>query len=409
MLRLKLIFLNVLRNGRKSLFTILAIQFGVVSLIVFSGFVTAMYDGMRENMIRSQLGHIQIYQQGFNQYGNLEPEKYLIQPHELTALKQILAEFDEVELVTPRLNFTGLLTNQNGRSLSVVAEGISPDNEALLSSAVKLVKGQELFDEDREGALLGEGLANALNVSLGDYLTLLTTNAEGGIDARDVTVNGVISTGTRELDKRIIRVNIEHAQELLFTQGVTRLVVLLKDTHKTERVVDELDKKIKLANLNLELRSWEQLADYYHEVVNLFNGMFQFVQVIVVFIVMLSISNTMMMAVMERTSEIGTIRAIGGTRSEVIKLFLSEAIMIGVIGSLVGVLLAVFIAEAITAAKFMMPTPPGSSETYPIRIFITSPILIVNATLGILIALISSIYPSIKASRMIIVRALRYA
>lgn len=409
MLRIKLIILNVLRNGRRSVFSLLAIQFGVISLVIFSGFVVAMYEGMRENMIRSQLGHIQVYQQGFNQYGSIEPESYLIQPESLSALNQILADIEDIELVTERLNFTGLLTNQHGNSVSVVVEGISPDSEALLSSAIKLVKGSELFDEDIDGGLLGEGLSNSLNASIGDYLTLMTTNSEGGIDARDILVNGIISTGTREIDKRILRINIKHAQDLLYTQGVTRVVVLLKDTSNTEKIRKKIESKIIGSNLDLEVKSWSELADYYHEVVNLFNSMFKFVQLIVLFIVMLSISNTMVMAVMERTSEIGTIRAIGGTRSEVIKLFLSEALVIGIVGSLLGILLASVIAEAVTSAQLMMPTPPGSSETYPVRIFITSDILLLNAALGVVIAIVASIYPAIKASRMIIVKALRYA
>lgn len=391
------------------MFSLLAIQFGVISLVVFSGFVVAMYEGMRENMIRSQLGHIQIYQKGFSQYGTIEPDNYLIQPESLSAINQVLADIEGIELVTERLNFTGLLTNRHGNSLSVVVEGISPDSEALLSSAIKLLKGNELFDEDIDGGVLGMGLSQSLNADIGNYLTLMTTNSEGGIDARDILVNGIISTGTREIDKRILRINIKHAQDLLYTQGVTRVVVLLKHTNTTEKIRKQIESRINDSNLDLEVKSWSELADYYHEVVNLFNSMFKFVQLIVLFIVMLSISNTMVMAVMERTSEIGTIRAIGGRRSEVMQLFLAEALVIGIVGSLLGVLLASIIAEAITSAKLMMPTPPGSSETYPVRIFITSDILLLNAALGVIIAIVASIYPAIKASRMVIVKALRYA
>ena len=408
MLRLKLALLNVLRNGRRSFITLLAIQFGVISLILMGGFFASMYEGMREGVIRSQLGHIQIYQEGFNQFGSQQPEEYLIDGEVLQKITKLVEELEQVELVTPRLNFTGLLTD-GSRSLAVVVEGINPEKEALLSSAVKLTAGEDLFEEDTEGALIGDGLFKSLNLSVGASLTLMATTADGSFDARDVTVIGAISTGTREVDNRFMRMNLQHAQELMYTEGVTRLVVLLKDTKHTEEVMALLSETFKKQGLALELRSWSDLADYYHEVVNLFDGIFSIVQIIVLAIVLLGIVNTMVMAVMERTQEIGTIRAIGGTRGEVMGLFISEAFILGLIGSVLGVIFAIFLAQGITAAGIMMPTPPGSSQTYPIRIFTEADLLWKNGLYGLLIAVISSIYPAVKASRMLIIQALRFA
>ncbi|WP_281557909.1 FtsX-like permease family protein [Thalassomonas sp. RHCl1] len=408
MLRLKLALLNVLRNGRRSFITLLAIQFGVISLILMGGFFASMYEGMREGVIRSQLGHIQIYQKGFNQFGNQEPEKYLIDAEVLQQVTGQIEALEQVELVTPRLNLTGLLTD-GSKSLAVVVEGIDPEKEALLSSAVKLTAGEDLFEEDIDGALIGDGLFKSLNLEVGASLTLMATTADGSFDARDITATGAISTGTREVDNRFMRINLKHAQELMYTQGVTRLVVLLKETQDTDAVMAQLNRAFKEQGLALELRSWSDLADYYHEVVNLFDGIFSIVQLIVLAIVLLGIVNTMVMAVMERTPEIGTIRAIGGTRGEVMKLFISEAFILGLIGSVLGVVFAVLLAQGITGAGIMMPTPPGSSQTYPIRIFTDADLLWKNGLFGLLIAVISSIYPAVKASRMVIIQALRFA
>ncbi|WDE09103.1 ABC transporter permease [Thalassomonas viridans] len=408
MLRLKLALLNVLRNGRRSFITLLAIQFGVISLILMGGFFASMYEGMREGVIRSQLGHIQIYKEGFNQFGSQEPEKYLIDAKVLQQVTGQIEALEQVELVTPRLNLTGLLTD-GSKSLAVVVEGIDPEKEALLSSAVKLTAGEDLFEEDTDGALIGDGLFKALNLEAGASLTLMATTADGSFDARDVIATGAISTGTREVDNRFMRINLKHAQDLMYTQGVTRLVVLLKDTQDTEQVMAQLSQAFKQQGLALELRSWSDLADYYHEVVNLFDGIFSIVQIIVLAIVLLGIVNTMVMAVMERTPEIGTIRAIGGTRGEVMKLFISEAFILGLVGSVLGVIFAVLLAQGITAAEIMMPTPPGSSQTYPIRIFTDADLLWKNGMFGLLIAVVSSIYPAVKASRMVITQALRFA
>ncbi|NQZ08015.1 MAG: ABC transporter permease [Algicola sp.] len=408
MLKLKLALLNVLRNGRRSFITLLAIQFGVISLILMGGFFASMYEGMRENVIRSQLGHIQIYSEGFNQFGSQEPEQYLIDPDVLKQVVEQVEGLEQVALVTPRLNFTGLLTD-GSKSLAVIVEGINPDKEALLSSAVRLTQGEDLFDEDLEGALIGDGLFNSLNLEIGQSLTLMATTADGSFDARDITATGAISTGTREVDNRFIRMNLKHAQELMYTQGVTRLVVLLNDTNQTETVMALLQAQFAEKGLALELRSWSDLADYYHEVVNLFDGIFTVVQFIVLVIVLLGIVNTMVMAVMERTPEIGTIRAMGATRFEIISLFVSEAFILGLIGSVLGVVFSILLAQGITASEIMMPTPPGSSQTYPIRIFTESDLLLKNALFGLAIAVISSIYPAVKASRMVITQALRFA
>lgn len=407
-MRHKIALLNVLRNRRRSVITLMAIMVGVVSLIIFGGFVASMYDGMRENMIRSELGHLQIYKAGYNQYGHLEPEKYLLDQELMTRIVDLVEGVEDVELVTPRLGFSGLLTNGN-QSIAIVGSGIDPEKEALLSSAVTIVKGEDLFAEDTSGALLGQGLFNALDTKVGDYLTLLSSTADGAVNAVDIQVTGAINTGVRDVDNRLVRINLPHAQDLMFTEGTSRLVVLLSDTALTDAIAAKLSLLFAQEGLHLEMRSWSQLADYYHEVVSLFDGVFGFIQLIVLFIAALSIANTMMMAVMERTPEIGAIRALGGTRREVMLLFLTEAGYLGLFGSLFGVICGILLANGITLMEWMMPTPPGSSQSYPIRIFVEWSVIWQTALVGFLIAVIASFYPAFRASRLQINAAMRFA
>jgi putative ABC transport system permease protein len=408
MFRHKIALLNVLRNRRRSIITLLAIQVGVVSLILFGGFVASMYDGMRENMIRSQLGHLQIYQQGFNQYGHIEPEKYLLPKDRMDQIIELVEAIEGVELVTPRLDLSGLVTN-GSQSIAVVGNGIDPDKEGLLSSAITITAGEDLFPEDSDGALVGVGLFNALNAKIGDYLTLMGSTADGAVNAVDIKIVGAINTGIRDVDNRLVRINLPHAQDLLFTDGTSRLVVLLSDTEQTDTVIAKLNTLFIQEGLSLEIRSWSQLAEYYHEVVNLFDGVFGFIKIIVLFIAALSIANTMMMAVMERTPEIGSIRALGATRHEVLMLFLTEAFYLGIFGSLLGVVMGILMANGITVSEFMMPTPPGSSQSYPVRIFVEWTVLWQTALTGVVVAVLASIYPAFKASRLLINQAMRAA
>ena len=407
-LGIKIALLNVLRNSRRSLITLAAITFGCVSLIVFGGFVQSMYDGMRESMIRSQLGHIQVYAQGYNQFSKLAPEKYLISPETLEHVQTILENNDHTLITTPRLNFNGLLSDGK-QSLAIMGIGVDAENEALLSSAINIVAGEDLFPEDADGALIGQGLYESLNAKTGDYLTLLASTPDGAINAVDIRIVGVINTGTKALDDRLVRMNLKHAQDLMYTSDVTRLVVLIDDTLATESTQQHLKQAFASANLKLETKRWDQLADYYHQVVGLFDGVFGFVSIIVLIIVALSISNTMMMAVMERTRELGTIRAMGATPMQVVNLILMEATFLGLMGSTLGLGLGVGAAELITWAEWMMPTPPGSTQDYPIRVLVVDTILVQTYFLGVIIALISSIYPAIKAANLPVADALRFS
>ncbi|GAB2884831.1 ABC transporter permease [Microbulbifer echini] len=403
----KVALLNILRNGRRSLITLAAVVFGCTSLIVFGGFVQSMYDGMRESMIRSQLGHIQIYAAGYNQYGKAEPEKYQIPSAKLEQISNVIEKQTQALVVAPRLNFNGLLSDGK-QSIAIMGIGVDAEKEVLLSSAIHIVQGEDLFPEDAAAAHLGEGLFNALNAEVGDHLTLLASTQDGAINAVDIQIAGVVTTGVKALDDRLLRVNLPLAQELLYTTDVTRLVVLLEETEMTDMAAEDLGKAFRDQNLNLELKSWWDLAGYYHQVVGLFNGVFGFITVIVLVIVALSISNTMLMAVMERTREIGTIRAMGGTPTQVVGLILLESVFLGIIGSLLGLLAGILAAKGITYAEWMMPRPPGSTQDYPIRVFVVSEILMKTFTLGFLISLISSIYPAVKASRIPVVNALRF-
>ncbi|QFT55269.1 FtsX-like permease family protein [Microbulbifer sp. THAF38] len=403
----KVALLNILRNGRRSLITLAAVIFGCTSLIVFGGFVQSMYDGMRESMIRSQLGHIQIYAEGYNQYGKAEPEKYLIPSDKLEQITQVIEEQTQALVVAPRLNFNGLLSDGK-QSIAITGIGVDAEKEVLLSSAIHIVEGEDLFPEDVAAAHLGEGLFNSLDAQVGDYLTLLASTQDGAINAVDIQIAGVVTTGVKELDDRLLRINLPLAQELLYTSDLTRLVVLLEETEMTDAAVGTLRKVFREQDLGLELRSWWDLASYYHQVVGLFNGVFGFITVIVLVIVALSISNTMLMAVMERTREIGTIRAMGGTPTQVVGLILLESVFLGIIGSLLGLLFGILAAKGITYAEWMMPRPPGSTQDYPIRIFVVTEILIKTFFLGFLISLISSVYPAVKASRIPVVNALRF-
>jgi len=406
-LQLKIALRNVFRNKRRTGLTLLAIVFGAVAIIVFGGYAEQVYVGLRETTINSQLGHIQIFRQGYAEHAKREPESYLLDPETVKKVKDILEEIPEVQVVATRLNFSGLLSN-GSTSIGVFGIGMEAELEAEMSSGLTIIKGEDLFADEEDAVLLGEGLAHTMEVQPGDVLTLLSSTADGAINALDVTVAGIFNTYAKEYDDRAMRMNLPHTKLLLYTDEVTRVVVLLKETAFTEKTASLLTARLKDAELEVEIKTWRDLADFYNSVKMMFGNLFGFIQIIVVVIVVLGIANTMMMTVMERTSEIGTIRALGTKKRGVMQLFLLEGLIIGVLGGLLGVFSGIGAAELISAMEIMMPPPPGASKGYPINIKIVPEVLSLSFGLAVVAALCSSFYPAFKASRLRIVDALRF-
>ena len=404
---LKIAFLNVLRNTRRTTITVLAIVFGSVSLIVFGGFVESMYEGLKESRIRSSLGHMQVFKKGFEEFGSSDPEKYMLPQETVSKIFEIVESQPEVEIVTPRINFSGLLSN--GRtSVGILGLGVDADKEGIMNSSVTILAGQDLFPDDLESALIGEGLAKSIDAKAGDWLTLLASTTDGAVNAVDLQVAGIMSTGIKEIDDRFIRANLPHIRSLINTDAVTRIVILLDETERTEAVKSRLEKLFSQKGLDTEIRIWSDLDSFYHKVVRLFNYVFRFIKVIVMAIVVLGIANTMMMAVMERTKEIGTIRAMGNTGKGIVGLFLTEALYLGIIGGIIGIIAGILAAKGITGADLMMPPPPGSTTGFPIRVKVIYSILAESFALGLCAAIISSLYPAFKAARLKIADALRF-
>ena len=169
--------------------------FGAAAIIVFGGFVNAIYWGVRESTIRSQVGHIQLYRKGYSERGNLAPFDYLVPDY--AGLQAELAKLPHVRTVTARLGFSGLISTGD-TTTAFVGTGVQPDGERDLSSLAVVVDGKDLASRDPRGITLGLGLARAFGVKPGDDLTLLTTTKGGAINALAVKVRGVWESGRRK-------------------------------------------------------------------------------------------------------------------------------------------------------------------------------------------------------------------
>jgi len=285
-----------------------------------------------------------------------------------------------------------------------------PEGEMDLSALAVIVDGKELASRDPRGVTLGIGLARAFGVKPGDDLTLLTTTKAGAINALAVKVRGVWESGEKAYDDRFLRVGLPETQRVLDIESgeVQSIVLLLDATENTAAVRAQIEGLIRERGLDLEIRTWDDLALRYHQVRELFGRIFAVLTLIVSVMVVFGITNTMTMAIFERTREIGTVMALGTRRRGVVAMFVLEGFVLGVLGAVAGVALGVVLAKAISAVGLQLPPPPGSTRGFAVQIFVVPGVLAQAAQLSIVAATLASLYPAWRAARLNVVEALRH-
>lgn len=321
--------------------------------------------------------------------------------------KAVLESTPHVQITSRRLEFTGLIGNEKN-SRAAIIRGVDPDTESLINSALTLLEGNDLDAAEPSGVLLGEGLAKSVNAKVGDTLTLLGSTVNGVMNAVDVKVVGVFQSFAKEYDDTAMMMVMENAQSLLNTRSTDTVVVLLDDTLALPGVVAELSARAKAQNLDIEWIEWSKMATFYQKVVELYDGFFLFINLVIYIIVLFGVANTMIVTVMERTSEIGTLRAMGTRRGGIISQFLVEGLMLALLGALLGVLVSIVLTWLINNQHIMMPAPPGSAKGYPLQLLYVPSIWLSSVSAVGLIAFFATLAPAVQASRKAIVDALRH-
>ncbi|MGA7178251.1 MAG: ABC transporter permease [Thiobacillaceae bacterium] len=392
-----------MRNRLRTALTLAAIVTGVAAIIISGGFVQDIFVQLRESTIHSRLGHLQIFRKGYLEYGRRDPSRYLIT--EFKQLEDAVRAIPHVRDVMARVNFSGLANNSRA-NLPILGEGVEAGKEAGLGTATTIVAGRQLLDSDRSAAVIGEGVANALQLRPGRYITLTINTPEGALNTLEVKVVGIFRTFSKDYDDRAVRIPLADAQELLFTPAIHSLVVSLDETRSTDVVTNAVREK--LGRQGYDVKPWYLLADFYEKTVALYKRQFGALQFIILIMLVLSVASTVNMAVFERTGEFGTLLAIGLRRVQIFRLILLENTVLGAFGGLLGVVVGLALAGAISGIGISMPPPPGSNIGYTASIRLEPWVLAAAAAVGAVAALMASVLPGYRASRFQVVEALRH-
>lgn len=417
---MRLSFRNLLRNKRRSFITLCIAATGFAAIALGAGYVDFTFYGLKELTIRNGFtgtggtGHLQILNEKALKTDESYPLEFGISDYE--AIIAMIDDLPEISFAMPRIEFSGLISNGE-KSISFLGQGVDAEREAQLLQVFTEVKSIKLnntafyaLQKSRNGVLLGQRMAKSLNVRVGSDLMLLSATVDGAINAIDVTVAGIISTGLKEADRYYLLADISTAQRLIHTERVSKIVVVLKDT-KTAPVAAS-----KVSNILMErspsllfgIQRWDELAEYYYSIHDLYRIIFSFMGGIVVVIVILSCTNTMLMATMERIGEIGTLMAIGISYKWIMGIFLIEGFLIGLGGVVLGFILEYSLSSIITYAGFMMPPPPGMTVSYRLEVYPITIVLPWDAIIIVFSTVLSSAVTFWKVKKISIVEALRH-
>ncbi len=404
---------NLLKNGRRSFFTITAIMLGYAAVVLFDGFINYMFTSLKESVIFARgSGHMTVFKAGFLEKGKIHPERYLISHTELEHLKGLIKKQQEVELLSPELHINGLISNgqvstifiASGRVPSILKKMKTYADSDLVKS--KYYQGEALTDEDIYGVGIGLSLSRLMGMPIGTQdAVVVAPTIDGGMNALDARIIQTVNAGNQILEDKMLIASLGFAQTLYDTDAVDRVRILLKDEKQLPAVIEKLQSEFNARAWPLEVKNWTDLAPFYVKVKKMFELIFLFIFLIVITVVVMSIINTISMAIMERTQEIGTMRAIGLKRLGVIRLFVIESSLLVLIGSGLGLVITMSIYGLIRALDVKW-TPPTVAMEVPLEIHLNYGHMFGVFLILEVLAIIATVLPARRAAYSNIVDAL---
>lgn len=464
-MNLALALRNLLRNRRRSMATLLALAIGTAALLLFGGYSADIRYAMLTGYVRHG-GHLQVQHRDFYLYGNGNPTAYAIRDTDAVmaaiAGDELLRRW--VVVASPMLQFGGIAGNYDaGVSRTVLGIGYvaadvnrmrqwnefkvaqtaphfalegAKDDSAILGIGVARVlllceklglqncpRPQD--DKPKTGAelpadiaALAAGTAPAATPATdkrGARIELLAGHGRGTPNVAGLSVLGAEDQGLKELDEVMVVLGLRQAQQLVFGRQPPRSTAVMIQLARTDQIPEAAQRLREVLaqavpNQPLTVLDFETLNPFYRQTIDLFDTIFGFIFVLIGGIVLFTVSNTMNAAVVERTTEIGTLRSVGLRQSGIRQLFVTEGILLGCAGALVGVLAALTLSGLVNWLGLTW-LPPGSSVRLPLNIRVWGETrMMVGAALGLMIiAAVSAWWPARQAAGLKIVDALRHA
>jgi putative ABC transport system permease protein len=402
---------NLARNRRRTAISLLVVATGTMAILLTAGFIAFNFRGLEGALVHGGLGHLEVAPASAITAGSADrPPSAALADWE--ALRARLAALPEVQAVGANIQLMGMASTPAGRSASFVAVGAEPDRERAMGFRTRMRAGSTLPAsapaEGDDGALVASGLAATLGVRPGDLITLLALGPEGSLNALDVRVAGTFTSGVQDLDTRFVKLHLTSAERLLQGPGVSDLLVTLRDGVTLEAGRRAVEQAVASHRPELAVVDWKARAPFYTQVRNLYLGIFWFLGSVILVLVVLSASNTLLMAVLERTRELGTLRAIGTSRAQVTAIVLLEALWLGLLGGALGCLLGWAATLLINGSHLQMPPPPGAVDPIDVELALVPAAFVGTVALMLVVLTLAATVPIARAVRLRVAEALAH-
>ena len=394
---LKMSFRNLARNKRRSVFSALAIAIGTALLLFMSATIRGEMRGSLDLTINLYTGHLQIHTEDYKDSNmSLKRVDMIESPLEMA---QKIEGISQVKAASPRLNVSGVLAFKN-ETIGVQIIGIDPLSATNMIYRDGLVEGEFLTADDREGVLIGLPLAESLDLNIGDTIDLILNTSDGNTDEQRFTIRGIYTTDTPGYDKATIFMPLEKAQTITRTENYASMIyILLNNMDDTAAV------KAAIQAPGYIVEDWEEMNKLIIIVEKLSNAMMFFFNLMVLGVTSTVIMNTLLMAVYERTREMGILGALGMKANQVKALFLTEASLLAIGGVLIGLLIGVPLVLYYAQVGFLVGDVGISANSglmfgnsiYP---YPTVGDAVSVSVAALFITIVSGYYPASQASKM---------
>ena len=346
---------NLLKNKTRTLLSIMMISGAMVAMIVFRGYVLKTLDLVRTVIVNGQYGHLQIGKKSYwDQTAENRKEALIINPKDL---EKTVESNPLVDFASQRLTFFGLVSTETN-SESGYFIGIDVEKEKHFSQGVLILQGEILNPQNKGSVIIGNLLAKRMKVKPGDDITIVSNTLDNVINAIDVKVAGIFTTGTEEFDRLSCFIHLQDAQKILQTTAAEHLRISLKSMETLPGIRKEFDSQFDAQGL--KVKSWYELSDLFRKVEVFYNTQTGIMYFILMFIVGLGMMNTFSMSLTERVGEIGTLRALGQSRSSLFIQFMLESFYLCVVGLVIGLTVSYLMITGINAANIYTEIPGAS-------------------------------------------------
>jgi putative ABC transport system permease protein len=401
---LKIAIRNTKRNVRRTAITVVTVVIGVFVIIFAGGMVKGFQNETIVQMIETRTGDIQIHKTGYRETLDILPLDLSI---EFNDVLNGIASIKGLKEISGRILFSGQLATQE-ESTVLLGKAIDVAKEIAICPRVKdsMVLGEFLTPEDKNKIVLTKDSAEMLKINIGDTFLLFAISQKGAINATELILKGLFHSTLPGSSKKLGYIPLKTAQELLLMNGMVTEVVLKKEeNYDINEVVGEM--KNKFSEYEFEINTWKELEQLVIQMVER-QGLLSIVVSVILFIIVFStVMNTMLMVVLERTSEIGTLMAIGFKRKHILSLFLFEGAIKGLTGGALGTVLGAMAVFIINKIGIPFYVPGGEGASYIIRPEIDLRLIILALLFSIGAAVLASLYPANRGSKMNPVEALR--